>query len=67
MKFNLDGPDGCHFYWRDLRKEPRHFSTRNFGGESVMALNSLYNKIMSSLMGDKAARRLKNNDVDIMD
>uniref|UniRef100_A0A1I7WR02 DDE_3 domain-containing protein n=1 Tax=Heterorhabditis bacteriophora TaxID=37862 RepID=A0A1I7WR02_HETBA len=35
-KFNLDGPDGCHSYWRDLRKEPRHFSTRNFGGGSVM-------------------------------
>uniref|UniRef100_A0A1I7WGT6 Transposable element Tc3 transposase n=1 Tax=Heterorhabditis bacteriophora TaxID=37862 RepID=A0A1I7WGT6_HETBA len=35
-KFNLDGPDGCHSYWRDLRKEPRYFSTRNFGGGSVM-------------------------------
>uniref|UniRef100_A0A1I7X5A8 DDE_3 domain-containing protein n=1 Tax=Heterorhabditis bacteriophora TaxID=37862 RepID=A0A1I7X5A8_HETBA len=35
-KFNLDGPDGCHSYWRDLRKEARHFSTRNFGGGSVM-------------------------------
>uniref|UniRef100_A0A1I7X3U4 DDE_3 domain-containing protein n=1 Tax=Heterorhabditis bacteriophora TaxID=37862 RepID=A0A1I7X3U4_HETBA len=34
-KFNLDGPDGWHSYWRDLRKEPRHFSTRNFGGGSV--------------------------------
>uniref|UniRef100_A0A1I7WMR7 DDE_3 domain-containing protein n=1 Tax=Heterorhabditis bacteriophora TaxID=37862 RepID=A0A1I7WMR7_HETBA len=21
-KFDLDGPDGCHSYWRDLRKEP---------------------------------------------
>uniref|UniRef100_A0A1I7WNJ0 DDE_3 domain-containing protein n=1 Tax=Heterorhabditis bacteriophora TaxID=37862 RepID=A0A1I7WNJ0_HETBA len=38
MKFNLDGPDGCHFYWRALRKEPRHFSTRNFGGGSDMGL-----------------------------
>uniref|UniRef100_A0A1I7W8V1 DDE_3 domain-containing protein n=1 Tax=Heterorhabditis bacteriophora TaxID=37862 RepID=A0A1I7W8V1_HETBA len=35
-KLNLDGPDGCHSDWRDLRKEPRHFSTRNFGGGSVM-------------------------------
>uniref|UniRef100_A0A1I7XQM1 Transposable element Tc3 transposase n=1 Tax=Heterorhabditis bacteriophora TaxID=37862 RepID=A0A1I7XQM1_HETBA len=35
-KFNLDGPDSCHSYWRDLRKEPLHFSTRTFGGGSVM-------------------------------
>uniref|UniRef100_A0A1I7XVK7 DDE_3 domain-containing protein n=1 Tax=Heterorhabditis bacteriophora TaxID=37862 RepID=A0A1I7XVK7_HETBA len=35
-KFDLDGFPGCHSYWRDLRKEPRHFSTRNFGGGSVM-------------------------------
>uniref|UniRef100_A0A1I7WBM5 DDE_3 domain-containing protein n=1 Tax=Heterorhabditis bacteriophora TaxID=37862 RepID=A0A1I7WBM5_HETBA len=34
--FNLDGPDGCHSYWRNLRKEPRHCSTRNFGGGSLM-------------------------------
>uniref|UniRef100_A0A1I7WNF3 HTH_Tnp_Tc3_2 domain-containing protein n=1 Tax=Heterorhabditis bacteriophora TaxID=37862 RepID=A0A1I7WNF3_HETBA len=24
-KFNLGGSDGCHSYWRDSRKEPRHF------------------------------------------
>lgn len=35
-KFSLDGPDGNHSYWRDLRKEPRYFSTRNFGGGSLM-------------------------------
>jgi len=35
-KFNLDGPDGYNGYWRDLRKEPRYFSKRNFGGGSVM-------------------------------
>lgn len=35
-KFNLDGPDGYSSYWRDLRKEPRYFSKRNFGGGSVM-------------------------------
>uniref|UniRef100_A0A1I7XB91 DDE_3 domain-containing protein n=1 Tax=Heterorhabditis bacteriophora TaxID=37862 RepID=A0A1I7XB91_HETBA len=34
VKFNLDGPDSCHSYWRYLRKQPRHFSTRNFGGGS---------------------------------
>ncbi|GAB0096980.1 hypothetical protein DMENIID0001_125670 [Sergentomyia squamirostris] len=35
-KFNLDGPDGLNSYWRDLRKEPRYFSKRNFGGGSLM-------------------------------
>lgn len=35
-KFNLDGPDGYHGYWRDLRKDPLYFSKRNFGGGSVM-------------------------------
>lgn len=35
-KFNLDGPDGFNHYWRDLRKEPRYFSKRNFGGGSLM-------------------------------
>ncbi|KRJ97477.1 uncharacterized protein Dyak_GE28378, isoform C [Drosophila yakuba] len=35
-KWNLDGPDGCHKYWRDLRhpRETRH--KRNFGGGSLM-------------------------------
>jgi hypothetical protein len=35
-KFNLDGPDGFRFYWRDLRKEPKTIFSRNFGGGSVM-------------------------------
>ena len=35
-RFNLDGPDGCHYYWRDLRKGPRSILSRNFGGGSVM-------------------------------
>jgi len=35
-KFNLDGPDGFHSYWHDLRKEVKVFSKRNFGGGSLM-------------------------------
>lgn len=35
-KFNLDGPDGFKFYWRDLRKDPELFSRRQHGGGSVM-------------------------------
>ena len=35
-KWNCDGPDGWNSYWRDLRKEPRIFSQRGFGGGSLM-------------------------------
>jgi len=35
-KFNLDGPDGIQYYWRDLRKEPQYFHKRQGGGASVM-------------------------------
>ena len=35
-KWNLDGPDGYNYYWRDLRKSPIHFSKRNFKGGSLM-------------------------------
>jgi len=35
-KFNLDGPDGFRYYWHDLRKDPKIFSRRQFGGGSVM-------------------------------
>uniref|UniRef100_K3WWM0 Uncharacterized protein n=1 Tax=Globisporangium ultimum (strain ATCC 200006 / CBS 805.95 / DAOM BR144) TaxID=431595 RepID=K3WWM0_GLOUD len=30
--FNLDGPDGFKFYWRNLRKQPEIFSRRQMGG-----------------------------------
>uniref|UniRef100_A0A1I7XLD6 DDE_3 domain-containing protein n=1 Tax=Heterorhabditis bacteriophora TaxID=37862 RepID=A0A1I7XLD6_HETBA len=36
-KFNQDGPDGFHSHWRNLSKEPRQFSTRNFGGGSAFS------------------------------
>jgi hypothetical protein len=35
-KFNLDGPDGLHHYWHDIRKEPKILSNRVQGGGSVM-------------------------------
>ena len=35
-KFNLDGPDGFHSYWHDLRKEEKLMSRRVHGGASLM-------------------------------
>ncbi|DAZ98855.1 TPA: hypothetical protein N0F65_002580 [Lagenidium giganteum] len=35
-KFNLDGPDGCQFYWHDSRLPPEIFSKRVASGGSVM-------------------------------
>ena len=35
-KFNLDGPDGFHQYWHDLRKQPHILSKRIQGGCLVM-------------------------------
>ncbi|CDF37795.1 unnamed protein product [Chondrus crispus] len=35
-KFNLDGPDGCHYYWHELRKEKKVLSRRHQGCDSLM-------------------------------
>lgn len=35
-KFNFDGPDGCQYYWHDLRKDEETFLSRQQGGGSVM-------------------------------
>lgn len=35
-KWNLDGPDGSHYYWHDIRSEQRTFKKRVQGGGSVM-------------------------------
>lgn len=35
-KFNLDGPDGCKYYWHDLRFDRKIMSRRIKGGGSVM-------------------------------
>jgi len=35
-KWNLDGPDGCQFYWRDTRQPPKTTMKRQSGGGSVM-------------------------------
>lgn len=35
-KFNLDGPDGHHKYWRDIRQPRQTCYKRNHGGGSLM-------------------------------
>ncbi|DBA02083.1 TPA: hypothetical protein N0F65_011150 [Lagenidium giganteum] len=35
-KFNLDGPDGCQYYWHDTRLPPEIYSKRIAGGGSDM-------------------------------
>ena len=48
-KFNLDGPDGFLFYWRDLRHEPRSVLRRNFGGSSVLICTAVSQKGKSEI------------------
>ncbi|KAF0704573.1 hypothetical protein AaE_014868 [Aphanomyces astaci] len=45
-KFYLDGPDGCQYYWHDLREDVETYSKRVAGGGSVMVWGriSFYNK-----------------------
>ena len=35
-RFNLDGPDGCKYYWHDLRKRRRTYFSRHSGGGGIM-------------------------------
>jgi hypothetical protein len=35
-RFNLDGPDGCKYYWHDVRTEPREYYSRQNGGGGIM-------------------------------
>lgn len=35
-RFNLDGPDGIHYYWHDIRREKQILSRRGHGGASLL-------------------------------
>lgn len=43
-KFNLDGPDGCRYYWHDLRKDKKVTWSRHSGGGSVMVWGAMSSK-----------------------
>lgn len=48
-KWNLDGPNGYHSYWHDLRKENKYFSKRQSGGGSVMIWTAFASKDRSNV------------------
>ncbi|KAF0706884.1 hypothetical protein AaE_013905 [Aphanomyces astaci] len=59
-KFNLDGPDGCQYYWHDLRQDVETYSKRVAGGGSVMVWGgmSFYNKTsLAFLEGRQNSRK----------
>lgn len=43
-KFNLDGPDGCQFYWHDIRQEDQGFYSRQTGDSRVMVWVGFFSK-----------------------
>jgi len=45
----LDGPDGLKCYWHDLRKDPKIFSKRRFGGGSLMIWGAFVNDTIFNL------------------
>lgn len=66
-KFNLEGPDGLMYYWRDLRKEPLQCQRRAFKGGSVMVWGgiSVHGKTQLAILegkqtADSYIRTLKN-------
>ncbi|POM79033.1 Transposase [Phytophthora palmivora] len=56
-KFNLDGPDGYQYYWRDLIKEKQIFSKRQSGGGSVFVWGSFRKSELAFLDGKQHAEK----------
>ena len=48
-KFNLDGPDGFHYYWHDVNSEQISFSKRAQNGGSTMIWAAFCKKAKSTL------------------
>ena len=70
-KFNLDGPDGCSYFWQDLSKKPEIRMSRNFGGGSVMiwAAFSIHGKSKICLITSKmnAEKYIEMLDVNLIE
>ena len=59
-KWNLDGPDGCKFYWHDLRNEESFFKSRQFGGGSVMVWAAFSSTTKSKIVFLEGRQNSKN-------
>lgn len=47
-RFNLDGPDGCRYYWADKRLPRRVFSKRQQGGGGIMVWGRFLHEALAS-------------------
>jgi transposase len=69
-KFNLDGPDGFHYYWHDIRKEKIFSVRRTMGGGSIMIWAAFgYNgksklSFITTRLNAKGYRNLLGNQLD---
>ncbi|KAI8122783.1 Transposable element Tc3 transposase [Lucilia cuprina] len=61
-KFNLDGPDGLHKYWRDLCHPRQMCYNRNHGGGSLMVWAAF--GALGKLNSEKYVESLENNLID---
>ena len=48
-RFNLDGPDGNHFYWHFHNDDKQFYSTRQNGGKSIMVWGAISHRMVSEL------------------
>lgn len=59
-RFNLDGPDGCNYYWHDLRNEKKVMWSRHSEGGLFMVwgiISSLSKTDIAILRGNQDAAR----------
>ena len=50
-KFNLDGPDGLHYHWHDLRTAREILSKRYEGGQSNITRQDQLGKVSEKFGG----------------
>ena len=67
-KFNLDGPDGCSYFWHDLSKKPSVKISRNFQGGSVMVWGafSLLGKLPLSFITTRMNSEMYTSMLDVI-
>ena len=58
-KCNLGGPDGLGYYWHDLWKKEKRFSTGQVGGGSIMLWECITFYIVGLLVATKERKMLQ--------